>query len=311
MGGHHHHHGGCTHHHTHQTEGNILFAFLMNLLFSIVELIGGIATGSVAILSDALHDFGDSLSLALAWYLQRLSARGKDTRFSYGYKRFALLSALIISLILLLGSVVVIYTAVMRLFNPIAPNATGMLWLAVFGLLVNGAAVWRMSGGKSLSEKAIRLHLMEDVLGWAAVLVVSIVMHFVHIPILDPLLSLGITLWILYNVYFTLRDSFKILLQGIPDDISQVQLEERIGMLEQVLDVHDTHIWTLDGAHHIASLHVVHPKDLNSDTLCLLKERIRGIAQEEGIGHITIEFDSEGASCGMECCSEVAQGHMH
>lgn len=309
MGAHHHHHGGCAHHHGHQTEGNILFAFLVNLLFSVVEFVGGILTGSVAILSDALHDFGDSLSLALAWYLQRLSKRGKDAKFSYGYKRFSLLSALIISLILLGGSVVVIYTAVTRLFSPVEPNATGMLWLAVFGLLVNGVAVWRMGGGSSLSERAIRLHLMEDVLGWAAVLVVSIVMHFVHLPILDPLLSLGITLWILYNVYFNLRDSFKILLQGIPEGISQERLEERITALEEVLDIHDTHIWTLDGEQHIASLHIVYSRDFGSDALCQLKERIRVIAREEGIGHITIEFDPEGASCGMECCSEAAHTH--
>lgn len=281
----------------------------MNLLFSIVELIGGILTGSVAILSDALHDFGDSLSLALAWYLQRLSKRGKDAKFSYGYKRFALLSALIISIILLVGSVFVIYTAIDRLLNPIAPNATGMLWLAIFGVIVNGAAVWRMDGAKSLSERAIRLHLMEDVLGWAAVLVVSIVMHFVYLPILDPLLSLGITLWILYNVYFTLRDNFKILLQGIPEGISQQHLEDRIGRLPGVLDVHDTHIWTLDGEQHIASLHIVHPKGLDSDSLCELKQQIRAIAHEKGIGHITIEFDPEGASCGMECCGEPEHHH--
>lgn len=306
---HHHHHGGCAHHLGHQTEGNILFAFLVNLLFCIVELVGGIFTGSVAILSDALHDFGDSLSLALAWYLQRLSKRGKDAQFSYGYKRFTLLSALIISLILLGGSIVVIYTAIDRLLSPIEPNATGMLWLAIFGLIVNGAAVWRMGGGKTLSERAIRLHLMEDVLGWAAVLIVSIVMHFVHLPILDPILSLGITGWILYNVYFNLRDSFKILLQGLPDGISLEQLEARITSLEEVLDVHDTHIWTLDGEQHIASLHIVHPSTLSSDTLSQLKERIREIAREEGIGHITIEFDPEGVSCGMECCSEVSHTH--
>lgn len=310
MGAHHHHHHGhhgghCSHHHGHQTEGNILFAFVLNFIFSIVELVGGILTGSVAILSDALHDFGDSLSLALAWYLQKLSGRGRDATFTYGYKRFSLLSALVISLILLCGSIVVIYTAIERIFSPIEPNATGMLWLAVFGLLVNLLAVWRMGGGHSLSERSIRLHLMEDVLGWAAVLLVSIVMHFVNLPILDPLLSIGITIWILYNVYFNLRDSFRILLQGIPEGISQDRLEARIMELPEVLDVHDTHIWTLDGQTHIASLHIVHRCELSAlpQAISDLKQRIRAIALDEHIEHLTIEFDPEGASCGMEHCA--------
>lgn len=310
MGAHHHHHHGhhgghCSHHHGHQTEGNILFAFVLNFIFSIVELVGGILTGSVAILSDALHDFGDSLSLALAWYLQKLSGRGRDATFTYGYKRFSLLSALVISLILLCGSIVVIYTAIERIFSPVEPNATGMLWLAVFGLLVNLLAVWRMGGGHSLSERSIRLHLMEDVLGWAAVLLVSIVMHFVNLPILDPLLSIGITIWILYNVYFNLRDSFRILLQGIPEGISQDRLEARIMELPEVLDVHDTHIWTLDGQTHIASLHIVHRCELSvlPQAISDLKQRIRAIALDEHIEHLTIEFDPEGASCGMEHCA--------
>lgn len=300
--GHHHsHHHG---HHHHQIEGNILFAFIINLIFSIVEFVGGILTGSVAILSDALHDLGDSLSLALAWYLQRLSKKGRDATFTYGYKRFSLLSALFISLILLSGSIVVLYTAIGRILTPTEPNATGMLWLAIFGLLVNALAVWRMGGGHSLSERSIRLHLMEDVLGWAAVLLVSIVMHFVDLPILDPLLSIGITFWILYNVYFNLRDSFRILLQGIPEGISQERLESRILELKDVVNVHDTHIWTLDGETHIASIHIVHRNDLvGSDALCQLKQSIRAIALEEHIEHLTIEFDLEGISCGMEQCA--------
>ena len=183
----HHHHGH--HHHLHHHHGgsgsNLLFAFAMNLFFAIVELVGGIFTGSVAILSDALHDFGDSISLGVAWRLQKLSEKGRDTSFSYGYKRFSLLGALLISLILLVGSVFVIIAAIERLSVPGEPKAGGMLVLAIFGLAVNGLAAFRLKGSSSLNERAVMLHLMEDVLGWAAVLVVSIVMLFVNAPILD------------------------------------------------------------------------------------------------------------------------------
>lgn len=315
--GHHHHHGGHHHthehghhhhhhpHHHHNAEGNILFAFLLNLSFSIIELVGGIITGSVAILSDALHDFGDSISLGLAWYLEKVSGRGRDKAFSYGYKRFSLLSALMISLILLVGSFFVIQASIERLFSPEMPNARGMLFLAIFGLVINGVAAWRMSGGHSLSERSIQLHLLEDVLGWAAVLIVSIVMHFVHLPILDPLLSLAITAWILYNVYFNLRDNFRILLQGVPEGVDTESFIREVKELEHVVDVHDVHVWTLNGQEHIASLHVVHSLELCGDPKALneLKHEVRHIAHDHhGLEHLTIELDPQGESCGMECC---------
>lgn len=280
-------------------------AFFLNLAFSIIELIGGLLTGSVAILSDALHDFGDAIALGMAWYLQRLSGKGSDQHFSYGYKRFSLLSALAISLFLLIGSLFVLYSAVGKLLNPGTPDAVGMMWIALLGLAVNGFAAWRMSGGHSLSERAIRLHLLEDVLGWLAVLVVSVVMMFVDLPILDPLLSIAIAGWILYNVYFNLRDTLRIFLQGVPDGIDTTSLTAEIEALPHVLQVHDLHLWTMNGQEHIGSLHIVYSRDLEDSTRerCLLKSEVRHIALHHGIGHLTIELDPEGESCGMEeCC---------
>lgn len=300
--GHDHGHG---HHHHHHVTGNILLAFFLNLAFSIIELIGGLLTGSVAILSDALHDFGDAIALGMAWYLQRLSGKGSDQHFSYGYKRFSLLSALAISLFLLIGSLFVLYSAVGKLLNPGTPDAVGMMWIALLGLAVNGFAAWRMSGGHSLSERAIRLHLLEDVLGWLAVLVVSVVMMFVDLPILDPLLSIAIAGWILYNVYFNLRDTLRIFLQGVPDGIDTTSLTAEIEALPHVLQVHDLHLWTMNGQEHIGSLHIVYSRDLEDSTRerCLLKSEVRHIALHHGIGHLTIELDPEGESCGMEeCC---------
>ena len=300
----HHHHHGHHHHHHGGSGSNLLFAFAMNLFFAIVELVGGIFTGSVAILSDALHDFGDSISLGVAWRLQKLSEKGRDTSFSYGYKRFSLLGALLISLILLVGSVFVIIAAIERLSVPGEPKAGGMLVLAIFGLAVNGLAAFRLKGSSSLNERAVMLHLMEDVLGWAAVLVVSIVMLFVNAPILDPILSLCITAWILYNVYGNLRETFKVMLQGVPDGIDLEGLKTDILSLPHIRSVHDIHLWTLDGESHVMTIHVVYCLDDFSSPQAVfdMKESVREKCSAHGIRHATIELDPEGCSCGMEGC---------
>lgn len=293
------------HHHHHNASGNILFAFSMNLFFAVIELIGGLITGSVAILSDALHDFGDCISLGVAWRLQKISNAGSDAKYSYGYKRFSILGALFISIILLLGSVIVIYSAVGKIINPGNPNARGMIILAVFGLIVNSLAAFRLSKGHSISERSVMLHMMEDVLGWAAVLIVSVVMFFVNIPILDPILSIAIAIWILYNVYFNLRDSLKIFLQGVPSDIDKDSMIANITAIEGVVSIHDLHLWTMDGEDHIASIHVVVDKSKINDTECFcdIKSKIRKIASLHKIEHITIEFDLDGYQCSLsECC---------
>lgn len=315
--GHHHGHShkGHQHPHKHPNEDhtgsmnheagkNILIAFCLNFGFALVELIGGIWTGSIAILSDAMHDFGDSISLGLAWYLERLSIKGRDERFSYGYKRFSLLSALLISVVLVIGSLIMIYTAIGKIINPTPVDAHGMFWLAIIGVAVNGYAAYRMLKNTSHSDRALRLHLMEDVLGWAAVLVVSVVMQFVDMPILDPLLSLAISGWILYNVYFNLRDTLKILLQGVPEDVDSEAFTAELLTLEGVRAVHDLHVWTMNGSDHIASLHLVHGCEVCNDPKAIteLKAKVRHIAEHYGLGHLTIELDPEGESCGLECC---------
>ena len=191
-----------THNHSHNhSEGNIKIAFFLNLGFTIVEIIGGLYTNSLAILSDALHDLGDSLSLGLSWYFQRLSKKGSTKKFSYGYKRFSLLGAIINSIVLVVGSIFILSKAIPELFNPEETNAQGMLYLAILGVVVNGAAVFKLRKGKSLNEKVVSLHLLEDVLGWVAVLIGSIVMIYFDLPFVDPLLSILISIFVLYNVY--------------------------------------------------------------------------------------------------------------
>ncbi|WP_417153248.1 cation diffusion facilitator family transporter [Rikenella microfusus] len=297
---HHHTHG---HGHSHAATGNIALAFFVNLGFAVIELVGGLWTNSIAILSDAFHDFGDSLSLAVAWRLQKVSERKADADYSYGYKRFSLLGALFISTVLLVGSVFIIKECVERIVAPQEPNAEGMLGLAVFGVLVNGFAALRLKRGGSISERAVMLHMLEDVLGWIAVLIVSVVMLFVKVPVLDPLLSIGISCWVLYNVYRNLRATFRVLLQHTPADIDAAELEREIVALPGVQSIHDLHLWSLDGERNISTLHAVVEISTTCEDKIRIKTEIRRICARTGIEHATIELETPGEDCGLTHCS--------
>lgn len=271
---------------------NIRTAFFLNLAFAFVELIGGIITNSVAILSDAIHDFGDSISLAIAWALQKKSNKPKDEKYSYGYKRFSLLSSVILSGILLIGSILILIEAITRLFSPQDVNAQGMLWLAILGIIINSAAALSVKKGKTLNERAVFLHIMEDVLGWIGVLVISIVMIFVHLPILDPILSISITIWVLYNVYKNLKSTFNILLQALPKNVDVMKLTKELEEIEDVISIHDLHLWTQDGISHVMTLHIV--ADSNYDKI---KEKVRQKAKTFNIDHVTIELEGSNSNC--------------
>lgn len=292
-----------THGHSHGATGNIAWAFFVNLGFALVELVGGLWTNSIAILSDAFHDFGDSLSLAVAWRLQKVSERQADADYTYGYKRFALLGALFISTVLLVGSVFIIKACIERILTPQEPNAEGMLGLALFGVAVNGFAALRLHKGGSISERAVMLHMMEDVLGWIAVLVVSVVMLFVEMPLLDPLLSIAISGWVLWNVYRNLRATFRVLLQHVPTGIDPAKLRREIEALPEVEAIHDLHLWSLDGEHHISTLHAVMSGTATDDTRIAVKQAIRTICCENGIEHATIELETPGEDCSLTHCS--------
>jgi len=284
------------------TTRNISLAFFLNLGFTIIEIIGGFLTNSVAIISDALHDAGDTISLAVAWYLQKVSNRGRDEHYTYGYKRFSLLGAIFISVMLIVGAVFIVRESVERLMNPAEVNAKGMLYLAILGIIVNGIAVLRLRKGTSMNEKAVYLHMLEDVLGWISVLVVSIVMIFVNAPILDPLLSIGITIWVLYNVYRNLKKTFRILLQEAPRDIDIDKLEKSILEINDIQSVHDLHIWSLDGENNILTLHAVLPVNTSDKEHHKIKTQIRAICDRFRIHHATIEFETEGEECVFEEC---------
>jgi len=275
---------------------NIITAFALNLSFAVIELIGGLLTNSVAILSDALHDFGDSLSLGVAYYLQKKSEKKGDKFYSYGYKRFSLLGSIFISVVLLVSSVFIIEESIRRIITPQETNAQGMFILAILGIIVNGAAVLKMHKGKSHNERAVTLHMMEDLLGWFAVLAASFIMIFIDAPIIDPILSIAITVWVLFNVYRNLKETFRIMLQEVPKDIDINKIEKELLKIDGVKSIHDLHIWTLDGEKHIMTVHIVSGLPLDSETVKRLKYEVRKSIQKLNINHITVEIEGENES---------------
>ena len=293
MDRHHHHDHDHDHIHSHDHSGeeNIRLAFFLNLSFTIAEIIGGILTNSMAILSDALHDLGDSISLGMAWYFQRFSRKGPDAEYSFGYARFSLLGALINSVVLVAGSALVLSRSIPRIFRPEEVHPEGMVLFALLGILVNGAAVLRLRKGKSLNEKVVSWHLLEDVLGWIAVLIAGVVMLFADLPILDPLLSVGITFFVLFNVFKNVRELMRVLLQGVPRGVSVTELEEAIGKVPHVAAVYHTHLWSLEGERNQLTTHVLVEDDAPADQIIAIKENIQAIASGQGIDHVTIQVD--------------------
>ncbi|MDR2914188.1 MAG: cation diffusion facilitator family transporter [Tannerella sp.] len=285
------------HNHGDNAAKNISVAFFLNLFFVVVEVIGGLYTNSIAILSDALHDFGDCLSLAVAWAFQRKATQKRDHKYTYGYRRFSLLGSVFLSGVLFVSSTFVLVEAGKRLFDPQEVNAHGMLWIAIFGVIINGAAALRLKKGSSLNERAVFLHIMEDVLGWIAVLIVSIVMMFVDLPVLDPILSIVISLWVLTNVFRNMRDTFRIMLQATPENVDMDNLEKKLNAIDDVLSIHDLHLWTMDGESHIMTLHVV-SATTNPEQL---KHNIIDIAKPFHIDHVTIEIEKPETHCQHNC----------
>lgn len=300
---HSHSHQGHSHAHAHDASLRLGGVFWLNLAFALIELIGGFFLNSMAILADALHDLGDCLALGLAWYFHKLSEKKRDRHFSYGYRRFSLLAAVINGVILVGGSLLILRETLPRLWHPPVPLQTpGIVVIALVGLAVNGFAVWRLRGGHSANERVVTLHLLEDVLGWAAVLVGGIVMYFTHWYLLDTFLALVIALWVSVNALRGLYHNLGILLQMIPESVDLEGLQEEIQALPGVLSLHDIHSWSLDGEYHILTLHVVVQNLCLTEDNLSLKQNIKSLAQKRGIDHLTLELEAPSEACGLENC---------
>ena len=294
---------------TMQTRKNIFIAFILNLLFSVFELIGGIVTGSVAIASDAVHDMGDAASIGISYFLERKSAQPPDETYTYGYGRFSVLGSLITTAVLLCGSAVMICHSIRRIIQPAPIHYDGMIVFALVGVCVNFCAAWFTRDGDSLNQKAVNLHMLEDVLGWVVVLMGALVMRFTDFALIDPAISIGVSCFILIHAVRNLKEIAAVFLEKIPHGLEVEEITEHVKEIDGVLDVHHVHLWSMDGQTHCATLHVVTDSDAHT-----VKENIRRELMEHGIGHVTIETETGTEHCSETTCtrtSRIPSAHCH
>jgi cobalt-zinc-cadmium efflux system protein len=283
-----------------EREKRVRFAAFLNIAFTILELVGGFWTNSLAILSDALHHFGDSVALLVSWLFERGARRQPDASRTFGYQRLSLFSALFSASILIGGSIIIIFQAVPRLFNPETVNGFGMVGIAILGVIFNGAGYFLLKKGESLNEKVLSWHLLEDVLGWVGILVGGVVIYIWKFYLLDPLMTIALTAFILYNVTKNLREAINILMQGVPKHINFETVKQDILAIKGVIGLHDIHIWSLEGETDIFTAHIV----LDDETLKSpepTKQAIRETLQKHHIEHSTIELESRYHCAGMVC----------
>ncbi|WP_218352768.1 cation diffusion facilitator family transporter [Alteromonas lipotrueiana] len=288
-----------SHHHFEgddQSSKKIGWAFFLNFSFTIIEFIGGWLTNSTAIMADAVHDLGDTLSIGSAWVLNKLGHKQANSQFTYGYKRLSLFGALFNAIVLTIGSIWVFSEAIPRLFNPQMPQTEGMMLLAVLGIAVNGFAAYKLHGGSTLNEKVLNWHLLEDVLGWVAVLIVAIVMQFVDWPILDPLLSIAFTLFIMLNVIKHAIETMRLFFQASPSSPSVDEVKKELLNINQVQEIHQLHIWSLDGEYHVATAHVVSYCTSLTDYNAV-KSQVASVLKPFGFANTTIEVELAEENC--------------
>ena len=292
-----------------KTERNILIAFLLNISFSIFEFFGGLFTNSVAILSDSIHDLGDAISIGVSYFMERKSKKDADNKYTYGYVRYSVLGGVITTVILLVGSILVIIGAINRLFNPEEVNYQGMIIFALVGVVLNFIAAYVTKEGDSINQKAVNLHMLEDVLGWIVVLIGAIIMNFTDISILDPIMSIGVAIFILIHSIKNLKKVLDIFLEKTPDDIDIEELKKHLLKIKGVDDIHHIHVWSIDGYNNYATMHIVSKsKEINK-----IKKDIREELEEHNICHAILETEDE--VCDDEDChvniKNVEHHHHH
>jgi cobalt-zinc-cadmium efflux system protein len=278
--------------HVHQKRNHSLnLAFWLNAIFSVIEIAGSIYTNSTAILTDAIHDLGDSLAIGLGIFFEKIAKRKPDAKYTFGYQRFSLLSALILSVILIISAVFMISKSVETFMQPHEVNSGGMFGLAVLGIVVNGFAFLRIRSVErhNQNSKAIMLHFLEDVLGWVAVFIGSIIMYYTHWYWIDGVLSICIALFIGYNAVGNIMETMMVLLQAAPVGINMVQLKGELSELEGVNNISHLHVWSLDEDNIVGTAHVLIEDQYESRSREVL-HRFTQIMKAHGVQYPTIQI---------------------
>lgn len=273
-----------------KTKHAVWLAFFLNLSYAIVEFIAGGIFGSSAVLADSVHDLGDAIAIGVSAVLETISNREEDSQYTLGYKRFSLLGALVTAVILMTGSVFVILENITKLFHPQPVNDEGILWLGIIAVTINVLASLVVRKGKTKNESILSLHFMEDTLGWIAVILMAIILRFTDWYILDPLLSLVISFFILSKAIPRFWSTLKIFLDAVPEGVNIEQAKSDLEQLDHVASINQLNLWTMDGLEKNAIVHVCleHVKHME-----FCKESIRDLLKESGFQNVTIEVDED------------------
>ena len=287
-------------------------AFFLNLSYAIVEFIAGGIFGSSAVLADSVHDLGDAIAIGISAFLESISNREEDSHYTLGYKRFSLLGAMITAVILMTGSVLVILENIAKIFHPQSVNDEGILWLGIIAIIINVLASLVIRKGQTKNESILSLHFLEDTLGWVAVILMAIVLRFTDWYILDPLLSLAISFFILSKALPRFWRTLKIFLDAVPEGVDIQKIKTDLAELDHVASINQLNLWTMDGLEKNAIVHVC-MKEMGNMEAC--KESIRIFLKDCGFQNITIEVDvdleTHQAHKRKVCDLEPNHGHRH
>ena len=273
-----------------KTKRAVWLAFFLNLSFAIVEFIAGGIFGSSAVLADSVHDFGDAIAIGISALLESISNRKEDSHYTLGYKRFSLLGAMVTAVILMTGSGMVLLENLTKLFHPQPVNEEGLLWLGFIAISVNVLASLVIRKGETKNESILSLHFLEDTLGWVAVILMAIVLRFTDWYILDPLLSLAISIFILSKAIPRFWSTLKIFLDAVPEGVDIQKIKKDLAELDHVASINQLNLWTMDGLEKNAIVHVCLE---HADHMEVCKESIRTLLKDCGFQNVTIEVDED------------------
>ena len=287
-------------------------AFFLNLTYAIVEFIAGGVFGSNAVLADSVHDLGDAIAIGISAFLETISNREEDNQYTLGYKRFSLLGALVTAIILMTGSVLVILENVTKILNPQPVNDEGILWLGIIAITINLLASLVVGKGKTKNESILSLHFLEDTLGWVAVILMAIILRFTDWYILDPLLSLVISFFILSKALPRFWSTVKIFLDAVPEGINIKQVKSGLERLDNVASLNQLNLWTMDGLEKNAIVHLCLE---DWEQMTETKNQVRQLLEERGVQNITIEVDTSQSNHAQHkrkvTALEQPHGHQH
>ncbi|MFN2744173.1 MULTISPECIES: cation diffusion facilitator family transporter [Bacillus] len=283
------------HHHTHQASKKaLLFSFILIFLFMAVEVVGGILTNSLALLSDAGHMLSDAAALGLSLIAVIFGAKTANENKTYGYKRFEILAACLNGITLLVISLYIFWEAFHRFFNPPEVESAGMLGIAFLGLLVNIAAAWllmRGDTGENLNVKSAFLHVIGDMLGSVGAIIAGFLMLFFDWNAADPIASVLVAILVLVSGWRITKDAVHVLMEGKPKHIDMELLRKGVLSIPSVKDVHDLHIWSITSDFPSLSCHVTVAD--NSDRDRILQQVSEYLRKEFNLKHVTIQIEGE------------------